>query len=103
VTEIIKFPAKNERLYRELDGAILEALQRAGAPANAVEWVREDIKKRLQAADAETWLELSVDLNSAGGVQSAIEGVVQFFHDAMSKMVVQILSLEIELFFARNR
>lgn len=100
--EIVQFPGFDERAWREIEPAIRGALLNAGGPMEMADWICEDIKKRFLAANVRTTLTLAMNEHSREHVAGAVKACVQLMHDATSRMMLQILELEIELYGAKH-
>ena len=100
--EVIAFPAFDERQWRFIEEGLRAVLAEENAPADAIDWICEDLKPRYLACTNSLSVSLKVPDECADAVNSIVKQLTDFFHDTTSRMMLEMAKLEAELYAAKS-
>jgi hypothetical protein len=97
--EVIQFPGFDERQWLEIETGFRDLMLGHGVSREVIEWILADVKPRVLSAQLSTTISISPDAENP--VQEAVTQVSKFMQDATSALILQMLKLEGELYWAR--
>ncbi len=99
--DIIQFPGFDERSWREFEPGLRDTLVTAGADTKAIDWVCADLKKRFLAVQMQMQPSFAIPQICEHPVKNAVDTCVKFMHEAMNRSLLQMVLLELELYYAK--
>lgn len=101
MAEIIQFPKLGERDWRIIESSLRDTLQSNNMSAEAIDWICKDLKPRYMAGTDSLSFSINAPVECHAAIQETADKLISFFHQATTRMMLEMAKLEVELYMAK--